>query len=107
MKNSFIFFSILLLSFLTVGDISITVQSENPKTIEVFSLNQTSVGNITEGENLSLAYNNYIVRMRANTESNIGWGNLWGFLGDINNKWVYFVIIILIVWLIISFVRSS
>lgn len=100
-------FFLFLFSFSVVGDITIKVQSENPKNIEIVSLNQTIMGNISNGENISLNYDNYIVRIVADTESGLGFGNLWGFLEGINSKWVYFVIIIIMCWMIIEFVRQA
>lgn len=108
MKNSYLLFLIILIfsSFIT-GDLTISVQSENSRDIEIVALNQTSYGNLTEGSNLEVPYNNYIVKMTSNTSKTVTSSNLFGFIKGINNKMVYFIIIAIIVFMIIYFMRSA
>jgi hypothetical protein len=89
-----------------LADISITVQGENSKDVQIVALNQTVMGNLTNGQNLSMPYDNYIVSIVANNTNTLSFFNMWGFFGGLSSKWAYFVVIIFIFFVIYYAARS-
>lgn len=88
------------------ADINITVVGENSKDVSILALNQTVENTTINGQTIQLPYENHIVKMIANNSNTLSWSNLWGFTSGTTSRYVFYIIIVFIVFLLWGFMRS-